>query len=49
MAAVAHRPLVERSVDELLAKLLPGGVYSDVKSSADIASLEAHGVKVWRL
>ena len=49
VAAVAHRPLVERSVDELLAKLLPGGVYSDVKSSADIASLEAHGVKVWRL
>jgi UDP-N-acetyl-D-galactosamine dehydrogenase len=49
VAAVAHRPLLDRSVDELLAKLSPGGVYADVKSSADVAALEAQGVKVWRL
>jgi UDP-N-acetyl-D-galactosamine dehydrogenase len=49
VAAVAHRPLLERSADELLGKLLPGGVYADVKSSADVAVLEAQGVKVWRL
>ena len=49
VAAVAHRPLLDRSVDELLAKLSPGGVYADVKSSADVAAMEALGVKVWRL
>jgi UDP-N-acetyl-D-glucosamine/UDP-N-acetyl-D-galactosamine dehydrogenase len=49
VAAVAHQTLLDRSVDELVAKLSPGGVYADVKSSADVAALAAQGVKVWRL
>jgi len=49
VAAVAHRPLVERSLDQLLSKLVEGGVYTDVKCTADAAALEARGVRVWRL
>jgi UDP-N-acetyl-D-galactosamine dehydrogenase len=49
VGAVAHRELLHRSPDELAAKLLPGGVYVDVKSQADVAALRARGVQVWRL
>jgi len=49
VGAVAHRALVRRSADELAAKLLPGGVYVDVKSQVDVATLRARGVQVWRL
>jgi UDP-N-acetyl-D-galactosamine dehydrogenase len=49
VGAVAHRALIERSTQELAAKLLPGGVYVDVKSRADVAALRALGLQVWRL
>ena len=49
VGAVAHGELLRRSPDELAAKLLPGGVYVDVKSQADVAALRARGVQVWRL
>ena len=49
VGAVAHRALVERSPDELAAKLVSGGVYVDVKSQADTAALRARGLHVWRL
>jgi UDP-N-acetyl-D-galactosamine dehydrogenase len=49
VAAVAHRSLVERPLDAVVAKLAPGGVYADVKCSADVAALERRGVNVWRL
>jgi UDP-N-acetyl-D-glucosamine/UDP-N-acetyl-D-galactosamine dehydrogenase len=49
VAAVAHDALVQRPVDELLTKLLPGGVYVDVKCRADAAALRARGATVWRL
>ena len=49
VGAVAHRALVQRSADELAAKLVPGGVYVDVKSKADMAALHARGLQVWRL
>lgn len=49
VAAVAHKELIERSLDQLLSKLTPGGVYVDVKSQADRHALEARGVRVWRL
>jgi UDP-N-acetyl-D-galactosamine dehydrogenase len=49
VSAVAHRALRERSVDELAAKLVPNGVYVDVKSEVDAAALRSRGVKVWRL
>jgi UDP-N-acetyl-D-glucosamine/UDP-N-acetyl-D-galactosamine dehydrogenase len=47
--AVAHRAFREHSADALAAKLVPGGVYVDVKSQTDLAALRARGVQVWRL
>ena len=49
VSAVAHRALRQRSVDELAAKLMPNGVYVDVKSQVDAAALRSRGVQVWRL
>jgi UDP-N-acetyl-D-galactosamine dehydrogenase len=49
VAAVAHRDLVRRPVADQVAKLLPNGVYVDVKCRADQAALQQHGVEVWRL
>ncbi|HSI60126.1 MAG TPA: nucleotide sugar dehydrogenase, partial [Ideonella sp.] len=49
VAAVAHESLVAKPLDELLAKLLPGGAYIDVKCTADAAALQARGHSVWRL
>jgi len=49
VSAVAHTALRERSVDELAAKLVPNGVYVDVKGQVDAAALRSRGVKVWRL
>jgi UDP-N-acetyl-D-galactosamine dehydrogenase len=49
VSAVAHRAFKQHSVDDLTAKLVPGGVYVDVKSQADVAALRARGVHVWRL
>jgi len=49
VSAVAHTSLGERSVDEVAEKLIPNGVYVDVKSTADAAALRARGVQVWRL
>ena len=49
VAAVAHRGLLRRSLDDMLSKLAPGGVYADVKCTADVAALQARGVSVWRL
>ncbi len=49
VSAVGHRALRERSIDDLAAKLVPNGVYVDVKSQVDAAALRSRGVKVWRL
>jgi UDP-N-acetyl-D-galactosamine dehydrogenase len=49
VAAVAHRPLLARPIDEIVAKLRPGGVYADVKCQADAEALRARGLCVWRL
>jgi UDP-N-acetyl-D-galactosamine dehydrogenase len=49
VAAVAHRALRERSADEIAAKLVPGGLYVDVKAQADAAALRERGIQVWRL
>ena len=49
VAAVSHRALVERPIDQVLDKLLEGGVYADVKSTADLQALQARGANVWRL
>jgi len=49
VAAVAHRELAQRPVGDLIAKIEPNGLYVDVKSQADMAALNAHGIEVWRL
>ncbi len=49
VAAVAHSELVARPVDAMLAKLVDGGIYADVKCTADAAALRARGAQVWRL
>ena len=49
VAAVSHQQLVSRPMDEMLAKLAPGGLYVDVKAQADRPAFEARGVHVWRL
>jgi UDP-N-acetyl-D-galactosamine dehydrogenase len=49
VAAVAHKAFKGHSIEEVTAKLQPGGVYVDVKSQADAQALRARGVQVWRL
>jgi UDP-N-acetyl-D-galactosamine dehydrogenase len=49
VAAVAHAEYLERPLQELLAKLTPGGAFIDVKSQFDRDALAAAGAKVWRL
>ena len=49
VAAVAHKEFTARSLDEMLAKLVPDGVYVDVKCTADADALRARGISVWRL
>ncbi len=49
VAAVAHRALVGLGSERMLAKLLPQGVYADVKCTADVPALRAAGIHVWRL
>jgi UDP-N-acetyl-D-galactosamine dehydrogenase len=49
VAAVAHRAFRERPVEAIAAKLLPGGIFADVKCQADAAALRERGVRVWRL
>jgi len=47
--AVAHAEFVARPVEELVAKMRPGAVLTDVKCQADASAFERHGVTVWRL
>jgi UDP-N-acetyl-D-galactosamine dehydrogenase len=49
VAAVAHREFGQRPLDDMVAKLVPGGIYMDVKCQADAVALRARGVQVWRL
>jgi UDP-N-acetyl-D-galactosamine dehydrogenase len=49
VAAVAHRALKARPAADYVAKLLPNGVVTDVKSQMDAADLISRGVTVWRL
>ncbi|HEU5297421.1 MAG TPA: UDP binding domain-containing protein, partial [Burkholderiaceae bacterium] len=49
VAAVAHKEFGEHSIDQMLHKLASGGVYVDVKCTADAQALRARGVQVWRL
>ncbi|TAL23143.1 MAG: nucleotide sugar dehydrogenase [Aquabacterium sp.] len=49
VAAVSHKPLVDRPLDDFINKLAPGGLYVDVKCAADQQALKARGINVWRL
>jgi UDP-N-acetyl-D-galactosamine dehydrogenase len=49
VGAVAHKQYSEMGVGQLCEKLVPKGVFADVKSFYDPAALEAAGAKVWRL
>ncbi|GAB4466268.1 MAG: nucleotide sugar dehydrogenase [Burkholderiaceae bacterium] len=49
VAAVAHNAYRQYSIDEVVAKLAPGGLYVDVKCQADRNALRARGFCVWRL
>jgi UDP-N-acetyl-D-galactosamine dehydrogenase len=49
VAAVAHRELKARPVDDYVAKLSAGGLLADVKCQHDAAKLRARGINVWRL
>ncbi|NMG15296.1 nucleotide sugar dehydrogenase [Aromatoleum bremense] len=49
VAAVSHAAYLDMRLDEFAGKLLPGGVFSDVKSSYDADALARAGVTVWRL
>ena len=49
VAAVAHRALLDRPLQDFAAKLAPHGLYVDVKSKIPPAALQALGLRVWRL
>ena len=49
VAAVAHKQYLALSVEQIAAKVAPGGGFVDVKSSFDQAALGGSGLKVWRL
>ncbi len=49
VAAVAHKEYAAMSADQFSRKIVPGGSFIDVKSAFDPASLQAAGLRVWRL
>lgn len=49
VAAVSHGAYLEMPIARILAKLAPGGVFTDVKSAYDEDALSAAGARVWRL
>ena len=49
VAAVSHQSYLDTPVEQLADKLLPGGVFADVKSSYDADALADAGMTVWRL
>jgi UDP-N-acetyl-D-galactosamine dehydrogenase len=49
VAAVSHERYLEMTLDDLLVKLKPGGVFVDVKSAYPQALINQKGLHVWRL
>ena len=49
VAAVAHREFRKRPPGDFAEKLLPNGLFVDVKSQMDPEALRALGLRVWRL
>ena len=49
VAAVSHRAYLEMPLTRIADKLLPGGIFTDVKSCYDADALTEAGAGVWRL
>ena len=49
VAAVAHRAYGEMGLQQLTQKLVPGGVFADVKAVYTLDQLQALGLQGWRL
>ena len=49
VAAVSHSEYLGMGVAGLTDKLLPGGVFADVKSAYDVEELASVGARTWRL
>ncbi len=49
VAAVSHKEYLDLGVAGLVGKLVPGGVFTDVKSTYDVNELLAVGARPWRL
>jgi UDP-N-acetyl-D-galactosamine dehydrogenase len=49
IVAVAHQEFKDLSLDELLAKVTPGGIVIDVKSILPKDEIRARGYIIWRL
>jgi UDP-N-acetyl-D-glucosamine/UDP-N-acetyl-D-galactosamine dehydrogenase len=49
VAAVSHAEYVDQPVAQLLAKLKPGGVFIDIKSTYSPEAIKAAGFALWRL
>ena len=49
VAAVSHTEYTSQPVTQLLAKLKPGGVFIDIKSTYSSEAIEAAGITLWRL
>jgi len=49
VGAVAHQDFARFPVERIASKLVPGGVFTDVKGQADEAAFVAKGYRVWRL
>jgi UDP-N-acetyl-D-galactosamine dehydrogenase len=49
VAAVSHKEYLAMGVPALIAKLVKGGVFADVKCAYEPAAVEATGARLWRL
>lgn len=49
IAAVAHESFKKRPVSDYVAKLVPNGLFVDIKCMKEPDSLREHGLCVWRL
>ncbi len=49
VAAVSHRELVSRPLEDIQKKLIRGGCFIDVKACFDEEALATDGIRVWRL
>jgi UDP-N-acetyl-D-galactosamine dehydrogenase len=49
VAAVSHKQLRDKTVEDFRAKLVDGGCFIDVKASFDAVALTHAGIRVWRL